>query len=66
MAQSAKAVALSAKAWALSAEAVALSAKAVALSAKAGAPGECHLQALQNDRLEVEDLGVKVNRTEGA
>jgi len=59
-------MALSASAVALSAKAVALSAKAVALSAKAGAPGECHLQALQNDRLEVEDLGVEVNRTESA
>ena len=49
-----------------SAESVALSAKAMALSAKAGAPGECHLQTLQNDRLEVEDLGVEVNRAEGA
>lgn len=45
---------------------MALSAKAVALSAKAGAPGECHLQALQNDRLEVEDLGIEVDRAEGA
>lgn len=45
---------------------MALCAKAVALSAKAGAPGECHLQALQNDRLEVEDLGIEVDRAEGA
>ena len=43
-----------------------LSAQAAALSAKAGAPGQCHLQTLQNDRLEVEDLGVQVNRAEGA
>ncbi len=45
---------------------MAQSAKAVAQSAKAGAPGECHLQALQNNRLEVEDLGVEVDRAEGA
>lgn len=29
-------------------------------------PGEGHLQALQHDRLEVEDLGVKVDGGEGA
>lgn len=58
MALSAKSVPLSAKATALSATLVALSAKGMALSAKAGAPGECHLQTLQNNRLEVEDLGV--------
>ena len=57
---------LSAKSVDLNAKAMALSAKAVAVSAKAGAPGECHLQTLQNDRLEVEDLGVEVNRAEGA
>ena len=50
----------------LSAKAMSLSAQAAALSAKAGAPGQCHLQTLQNDRLEVEDLGVQVNRAEGA
>ncbi len=66
MAPSAKSVALSAKAVALRAKAEALSAKAMALSTKAGRPGECHLQTLQNDRLEVEDLGVEVNRAEGA
>ncbi len=57
MAPSATSVALSAP----SATSVALSAKAMALSAKAGGPGECHLQTLQNNRLEVEDLGVEVN-----
>ena len=33
---------------------------------KAGTPGECHLQTLQNNRLEVEDLGVEINRAESA
>lgn len=33
---------------------------------KGGTPGEGHLEALQDNRLEVEDLGVEVDGAEGA